>query len=297
MPFPVDEGGGTLYAGIVQGDGPVACHHPFAEAVPLPQEVIVFHAGVGGKLLQPVLPGHAAVDEEEVPRLQDVGEAQEKIRLLREAPQKGGAQHGQFLRPPGHGQARLRRHLEEDGSAPPKVGQDGPDFPVHAGAAGGGARPAVHPDAEGVVAGHAALQEHVVDIVAVAAQGVDRVGLLQLQHIAQGGQAVPPLFQQVAHDDQHVGGGKADLLQKPLQKGQVAVDVADGHDPAAGFDFGPDHPGGTGHGTTPLKEAWSRREQAKRDNGGGFSNILPQQNKVFHPAYYLQFPLFSARGL
>ena len=81
----VDEGSGALDAGAVQGHRPVACHHPLLEAEPLAQEVVVLHAFVGGKILQPVLPGDAAVDEEEIPRLQDVGEAQHKIRLRREA--------------------------------------------------------------------------------------------------------------------------------------------------------------------------------------------------------------------
>ena len=102
---------------------------------------------------------------------------------------------------------------------------------------------------------------------------VNGVGFLQLQHKAQDSQAVPALFQQVAHQDEHVVRREADplldyfpretkfllklphilesanfifvhggiprednldgLLQQALQAGQVSMDVADGDDAAA----------------------------------------------------------------
>ena len=134
MPRLVEEGVSALNMGVVQGHRPVAHHHPFLEAVPLAQKVVIFHAGVGVQILQPVLPGDAAVDEDEIPRLQDVRKGEQELGLPGVVVQQGGAQGGQVGGALGHGVAQLQPHLQQGGALPPIV-EDGPKRLVHAGAA------------------------------------------------------------------------------------------------------------------------------------------------------------------
>ena len=71
---------------------------------------------------------------------------------------------------------------------------------------------------------------------------------LQLHHIPQHTQAVRSLLQQIAHQNKHVVWRKAQLFQQALEVEQIAVNVADGNDPAARFNAGPDYAGRLVHG-------------------------------------------------
>ena len=89
----------------------------------------------------------------------------------------------------------------------------------------------------------AALEEAEHQPVAVAADGVEGVGLGEGHEMAQEGQAVPPLLQKIAVQDQDVLRGEADLVHQGQKEGEVAVDVADGNDPPPRLEFGADNTG------------------------------------------------------
>ena len=101
----------------------------------------------------------------------------------------------------------------------------------------------------GKVAGEKALVQGVGlkeiehQTVAVSTQRIDRVGLAKLHNIAQQPQTVRSLFQHVSYQNKNVFGGEGYLLQQVLEKGQVAVDIADGQDAPSGGELRMDNNG------------------------------------------------------
>ena len=160
------------------------------------------------------------MDEDEAARHEDMGQVQDEIALLRKMLQ--------------HRPAELRQVL--------RLSQPHPQLRPHL-----GDEPALLPEAEHrqkiLVRPRAALQKHPVDVVAVAAQGVHRVGLGQFDDVPQGVEALLPFFQEVAHQHQNVVPAEAHLGQQALEEEQVAVDIADGQHTAAGGDVRADDDG------------------------------------------------------
>ena len=97
------------------------------------------------------------------------------------------------------------------------------------------------------------LKEAQHQSVAVAADGVQGVGFGQLHQAAQKGQTVPALFQHVAQQNKAVVGGEPDFVHQSLEKGQIAVDVADGDDAPARREMGPGYDGLVHRGASFLK--------------------------------------------
>ena len=69
--------------------------------------------------------------------------------------------------------------------------------------------------------------------VAVAADGIDVIVLLQLHDIAQGVKALQPAFHHVTDQNQNVIVGEVKLQQQTLQIGEIAVDIRNRQNAAA----------------------------------------------------------------
>ena len=239
LPLPVHD---RLRAGAVRavkGHRPVPHHAVVGEGVTLGEEVVVFHALPGVQLFHVIVGGDAAVDEDIARGGEDGGEISEKVQLGGELLPQDNPQGGQVLRG-GHGRADLHGHLSDEGALLPHAQVVAEEVPAQAGVL---------------------VHEVHRQIVAVAAQGVDGVGLGELHDIAQGSQAVGALFDEVAHQYQGVVGGKAHLVQQALQPGQVSVDVADRQQPSVGGKGdGADH---RLHGSgPPFHRLWDVQKRA-----------------------------------
>ena len=90
----------------------MAHHYPAPERAALTQEVVIFHAGPGGQLLQTVLPGNAAVDKEELFAQKDGGQGPEEGQFRGKLLPDGLAQDREIRRAPER-DPRLLRHLPE----------------------------------------------------------------------------------------------------------------------------------------------------------------------------------------
>ena len=121
------------------------------------------------------------MDKNKVACLQNVGQAQEEGTFPGKMLQHRPAQAGQVVHA-FHFQAQLRPHLSDEPPLPPKL-KHRPQLLVRPGPP---------------------LQKHPVNMVTIAAQGVHRTMAGQLHDIAQGGQALLSLFQQIAHQHQDI---------------------------------------------------------------------------------------------
>ena len=69
------------------------------------------------------------------------------------------------------------------------------------------------------------------DIFTVALEEEEGMGPAQVHEIPQGVQAAGGFLQNIPQDQQNVVGGKLDLFQQALEKGKIAVNVADDQHP------------------------------------------------------------------
>ena len=218
LPVIVKQRGGGGDLGVIEGHRPVSHDDVFGEGVSLPPEVVVFHALPPVQGLHMLQGGDAPVDEHQVLRLQDSGQSGQPGMDLRIALPQGGAQAGEV-------HPVLEAHL---------IGQLA-DGALRVLGEIAGVKPAVQ---------LVRLKEAEHQPVAVAADGVHRVGAGELHHIPEQGQAVPPLLQHVPVQHQDVLRREPDFLEQSPEEGQISMDVAHRQDAAAGGKFRVDHTGG-----------------------------------------------------